>query len=220
MTSPPPRNETVLLYAPGSPERASLRATLDEMQANAPHTVPLHIGGRSLDGHGDRISVTAPHRHSQTIVEAATATTDDVRAAVDAAIAAHHDWSTAPWETRAAVFLRAADLLSGPFRDRLNAATILGQSKSVHQSEIDAACELIDFWRWNVHFGEQLQATQPVSSAGHVEPHGSPAARRASCWRSAPSTSPRSAATSQPRPRSSATPSCGSRPPRRSSQRR
>jgi 1-pyrroline-5-carboxylate dehydrogenase len=136
------------------------------MQAAAPHQVPLHIGGRSIDGHGERISVTAPHRHSLTIVEAATATADDVRSAVDAALAAHHDWSTAPWETRASVFLRAADLLSGPFRDRLNAATILGQSKSVQQAEIDAACELIDFWRWNVHYGEQLQEMQPVSSAG------------------------------------------------------
>ncbi len=139
---------------------------IDEMQAAAPHHVPLHIGGRSVHGHGEHLAVSAPHRHSLGIVETDTATTDDVRAAVDAALAAHHDWSTAPWETRAAVFLRAADLLSGPYRDRLNAATILGQSKSVHQAEIDAACELIDFWRWNVHFGEQLQETQPVSSAG------------------------------------------------------
>jgi 1-pyrroline-5-carboxylate dehydrogenase len=166
MTSPPPRNEPVLLYAPGSPERARLRSTIDEMQAAAPHTVPLHIGGRSVHGHGEHLAVSAPHRHSLGIVETDTATTDDVRAAVDAALAAHHDWSTAPWETRAAVFLRAADLLAGPFRDRLNAATILGQSKSVQQAEIDAACELIDFWRWNVHFGEQLLETQPVSSAG------------------------------------------------------
>jgi 1-pyrroline-5-carboxylate dehydrogenase len=166
MTSPPPRNEPVLLYAPGSPERARLRSTIDEMQARAPHTVPLHIGGRSVHGHGEHLAVSAPHRHSLDIVETDTATTDDVRSAVDAALAAHHDWSTAPWETRAAVFLRAADLLAGPFRDRLNAATILGQSKSVQQAEIDAACELIDFWRWNVHFGEQLQETQPVSSAG------------------------------------------------------
>jgi 1-pyrroline-5-carboxylate dehydrogenase len=166
MTSPPPRNEPVLLYAPRSPERARLRAAVDEMQAGAPHTVPLHIGGRSVHGHGEHLVVSAPHRHSLRIVETDTATTDDVRAAVDAALAAHHAWSTAPWESRAAVFLRAADLLSGPFRDRLNAATILGQSKSVHQAEIDAACELIDFWRWNVHFGEQLQETQPVSSAG------------------------------------------------------
>jgi 1-pyrroline-5-carboxylate dehydrogenase len=136
------------------------------MQATAPHNVPLHIGGRTFDGHGERISVTAPHRHTLTLVEATTATTDEVRSAVDAALAARHDWSTAPWETRASVFLRAADLLSGPFRDRLNAATILGQSKSVHQAEIDAACELIDFWRWNVHFGEQLQEMQPVSAPG------------------------------------------------------
>ena len=166
MSSQPPINEPVHLYAPGSPERARLRSTVHDMQAAAPHNVPLHMGGRTFDGHGERISVAAPHRHSLTLVEASTASTDDVRAAVDAALAAHHDWSTAPWETRASVFLRAADLLSGPFRDRLNAATILGQSKSVHQAEIDAACELIDFWRWNVHFGEQLQEMQPVSSAG------------------------------------------------------
>src|ERR1700686_2975758 len=166
MSSQPPLNEPVHLYAPGSAERAHLRSAVRDMQATSPHTVPLHVGGRTYDGHGERISVSTPHRHSLTLVEAATATTGDVRAAVDAALAAHDDWSTAPWETRASVFLRAADLLSGPFRDRLNAATILGQSKSVQQAEIDAACELIDFWRWNVHFGEQLQGMQPVSSAG------------------------------------------------------
>ncbi|MGA8522289.1 MAG: L-glutamate gamma-semialdehyde dehydrogenase [Candidatus Dormiibacterota bacterium] len=166
MSSQPPLNEPVHFYAPGSPERARLRAAIRDMEASAPHSVPLHIGGRSVDGHGERITVSAPHRHTLAMVEASTATTDDVRAAVDAALAAHHDWSTAPWETRASVFLRAADLLSGPFRDRLNAATILGQSKSVHQAEIDAACELIDFWRWNVHFGEQLQQLQPVSAVG------------------------------------------------------
>src|SRR3984957_2898763 len=166
MSSQPPINEPVHLYAPGTPERARLRAAIHDMQAGAPHRVPLHIGGRTFDGHGEQISVTAPHDHSLTIVEAATATIDDVRTAVDAALAAHHDWSTAPWETRASVFLRAADLLSGPFRDRLNAATILGQSKSVHQAEIDAACELIDFWRWNVHYGRDLQDMQPVSAPG------------------------------------------------------
>ncbi|HEX4863497.1 MAG TPA: L-glutamate gamma-semialdehyde dehydrogenase [Acidimicrobiales bacterium] len=166
MTTQPPINEPVHSYAPGSAERARLRSAVTEMQATAPHTVPLHIGGENLDGHGDQISVRAPHRHTLELAEAQIATTDDVRRAVDAALAAHHDWSTAPWSTRASVFLRAADLLSGPFRDRLNAATILGQSKSVHQAEIDAACELIDFWRWNVHFGEQLQEMQPVSSAG------------------------------------------------------
>jgi 1-pyrroline-5-carboxylate dehydrogenase len=166
MTAPPPRNEPVHLYGPGSPERSSLRTALSDMQSAAPHSVQLHIGGTAVDGHGDAISVRAPHRHTLELAQARIATAADVRRAVAAALAAHHDWSSAPWSTRASVFLRAADLLSGPFRDRLNAATILGQSKSVHQAEIDAACELIDFWRWNVHFAEQLQEIQPVSSPG------------------------------------------------------
>jgi 1-pyrroline-5-carboxylate dehydrogenase len=166
MSSPTPRNESVLTYAPGSAERTRLKAVINEMQSSAPHQVQLHIGGESVDGEGDRISVRAPHRHTLELAESRMATTSDVGRAVDAALAAHHDWSNAPWSTRASVFLRAADLLSGPFRDRLNAATILGQSKSVHQAEIDAACELIDFWRWNVYFGEQLQETQPISPPG------------------------------------------------------
>jgi 1-pyrroline-5-carboxylate dehydrogenase len=166
MSSPTPRNEPVLTYASGSAERARLRTALSEMQSSAPHQVQLHIGGESVDGEGDHLSVRAPHRHTLELAESRMATTTDVGRAVDAALAAHHDWSNAPWSTRASVFLRAADLLSGPYRDRLNAATILGQSKSVHQAEIDAACELIDFWRWNVYFGEQLQETQPISAPG------------------------------------------------------
>ncbi len=166
MSSPTPRNEPVLTYASGSAERARLRTALSEMQSSAPHQVQLHIGGESVDGEGDHLSVRAPHRHTLELAESRMATTTDVGRAVDAALAAHHDWSNAPWSTRASVFLRAADLLSGPYRDRLNAATILGQSKSVHQAEIDAACELIDFWRWNVYFGEQLQETQPISTPG------------------------------------------------------
>jgi 1-pyrroline-5-carboxylate dehydrogenase len=166
MSSPTPRNESVLTYAPGSEERARLKAAISEMQSSAPHQVQLHIGGESVDGEGDPISVRAPHRHTLELAESRMATKTDVGRAVDAALAAHHDWSNAPWSTRASVFLRAADLLAGPFRDRLNAATILGQSKSVHQAEIDAACELIDFWRWNVYFGEQLQETQPISPPG------------------------------------------------------
>jgi len=136
------------------------------MQSTAPHTIQQHIGGKAVDGHGAGITVRAPHRHALVLAEAAAGTEADVRRAVDAALAAHHDWSTAPWGTRASVMLRAADLLAGPYRDRLNAATILGQSKSVQQAEIDAACELVDFWRWNVHFGERLQEEQPISSAG------------------------------------------------------
>ncbi|MGH7685962.1 MAG: L-glutamate gamma-semialdehyde dehydrogenase [Candidatus Dormibacteria bacterium] len=161
-----PRNEPVLLYAPGSPERASLREELDAMQAAAPHAIRQHIGGDRVSGSGEPLELRAPHRRELVIAETRLATADDVRRAVDAALGAWRSWSSAPWETRAAVFLRAADLLSGPWRDRINAATMLGQSKTVHQAEIDAACELIDFWRWNVHFAERLQAEQPVSSPG------------------------------------------------------
>ncbi len=166
MSSPPPRNEPVQSYGPGTPERTHLRHAVNTMQSTAPHPIRQHIGGKAVDGHGPGITVRAPHRHALVLAEAAAATAADVRHAVDAALAAHHDWSSAPWGTRASVLLRAADLLSGPYRDRLNAATILGQSKSVQQAEIDSACELIDFWRWNVHFGERLQEEQPVSSAG------------------------------------------------------
>ncbi len=166
MSSPPPRNEPVQSYAPGTSERTHLRHAVSTMQSTAPHTIQQHIGGKAVDGHGAGITVRAPHRHALVLAEAAAGTEADVRRAVDAALAAHHDWSTAPWGTRASVMLRAADLLAGPYRDRLNAATILGQSKSVQQAEIDAACELVDFWRWNVHFGERLQEEQPISSAG------------------------------------------------------
>ena len=163
----PPRNEPVRAYAPGSPERIHLRQTLAEMEALAPHHLRQHIGGDGVDGRGDPLEVRAPHRHTLVLGEIRRATADDVGRAVEAALAAWPSWSVTPWETRAAVFLRAADLLSGPWRDRLNAATILGQSKSVHQAEIDAACELIDFWRWNVHFGAQLQQQdQPISPPG------------------------------------------------------
>ena len=165
-TSVPPRNEPVLTYRPGSPERASLRATINALQEGAPHALLQHIGGEAVQGAGRLITVSAPHRHDQVLGEAHQADRDDVGRAVDAALAAWHGWSTASWEARAAVFLRAADLLSGPWRDRLNAATMLGQSKTVHQAEIDAACELIDFWRWNVHYASRLQDDQPVSPPG------------------------------------------------------
>ena len=166
IASAPPRNEPVHLYAPGSEERRRLRQAVQHMATSAPHPLPLHIGGERLNGSGESLQVHAPHNHELVLGEARQATVEDVKRAVDAALAAWHSWSRQPFETRAAVFLRAADLLSGPWRDRLNAATILGQSKSVHQAEIDAACELIDFWRWNVHFAERMQDEQPVSPAG------------------------------------------------------
>ena len=163
---PPPRNEPVHTYAPGAPERASLRAALRDMAATAPRELPMVIGGRPVHGNGSAIPVRAPHDHELILGELHQSSPADVAAAVDAALAAWHDWSRTSFETRAAVFLRAADLLAGPWRDRINAATMLGQSKSVFQAEIDAACELVDFWRWNVHFAARLWEDQPVSPPG------------------------------------------------------
>jgi 1-pyrroline-5-carboxylate dehydrogenase len=165
-TAAPPRNEPVRTYAPGSAERAALLAALAALQREAPQQLHQHIGGERIEGAGGRLEVRAPHRHQQVLGETRQASAGDVEKAVGAALAAWRDWSCAPWETRASVFLRAADLLSGPWRDRLNSATMLGQSKSAHQAEIDSACELIDFWRWNVHFATRLQEEQPVSPPG------------------------------------------------------
>ncbi|HEV7467015.1 MAG TPA: L-glutamate gamma-semialdehyde dehydrogenase [Candidatus Dormibacteraeota bacterium] len=162
---PPPRNEPVRSYAPGSLERRSLRATLSTLAAG-PRPLPMVVGGREVEAGGEPFTVRAPHDHELVLGTGRRATEADVAAAVDAALAARAEWAAAPWESRAAVFLRAAELLAGPWRDRLNAATMLGQSKSVHQAEIDSACELIDFWRYNPHFGERLAADQPVSPTG------------------------------------------------------
>ncbi|HEX3605139.1 MAG TPA: L-glutamate gamma-semialdehyde dehydrogenase [Candidatus Dormibacteraeota bacterium] len=162
---PPPRNEPVRTYAPGSAERAALRSALGDLAAT-PRPLPMVVGGREVEGGGEPFDVRAPHDHALVLGEGRRATAADVTAAIDAALAAREEWASSPWELRAAVFLRAAELLAGPWRDRLNAATMLGQSKSVHQAEIDSACELIDFWRYNPHFGERLMADQPVSPAG------------------------------------------------------
>ena len=163
---PIPRNEPIRSYAPGSLERAEVRAALDDLIAAAPHPLPMRIDGRDVEGAGERFVVTAPHRHAQMLGEGREATDAEVGAAVGAALRAHGDWASAPWESRAAVFLRAADLLAGPWRARINAATMLGQSKSVFQAEIDAACELIDFWRFNVAFADSLDRDQPLSPPG------------------------------------------------------
>jgi 1-pyrroline-5-carboxylate dehydrogenase len=164
-TVPEPVNEPVATYAPGSPERASLQRRLAELAADRVD-LALTIDGRQRMAGGDRIDVVQPHRHRQVLGVTANATTEDATAAVEAAKAAAPAWRSLPYEERAAVFLRAADLLAGPWRDTLNGATMLGQSKTCHQAEIDAACELIDFLRFNVHFGQQLLADQPRSSRG------------------------------------------------------
>ncbi|HET9518181.1 MAG TPA: aldehyde dehydrogenase family protein, partial [Actinoplanes sp.] len=162
---PVPRNEPVRGYAPGSPERASLQRRVDAMAADRAE-LTMTIDGVSRMAAGPTIDVVAPHRRHHVLGVTANATRSDAAAAVAAAKRAAPGWRTLPYAERAAVFLRAAELLAGSWRDTLNAATILGQSKSVQQAEIDAACELIDFLRFNVHFGAQLLAEQPQSSPG------------------------------------------------------
>ncbi len=164
-TVPEPRNEPVRSYAPDSGERASLQRRIAELGAERVE-LTMAIGGRRRMGAGAPIEVVAPHRHSHVLGVTHNATNDDVAAAVAAAKSAAPMWRALPFEERAAVFLRAAELLAGPWRDTLNAATMLGQSKSVQQAEIDAACELIDFLRFNVHFGRMLLGDQPISSPG------------------------------------------------------
>src|SRR5205807_229254 len=124
------------------------------------------VGGREVEARGEAFTVKAPHDHGLVLGEGRRATEADVGAAIDAALAARAGWAATPWEARAAVLLRAADLLAGSWRDRLNAATMLGQSKTVHQAEIDSACELIDFWRWNPWYAQRLTEDQPVSPRG------------------------------------------------------
>ncbi|MEU4779967.1 L-glutamate gamma-semialdehyde dehydrogenase [Micromonospora sp. NPDC023633] len=162
---PTPRNEPVLDYAPGSSERAALNAQLTALTAQ-PIELPCVIGARHWMGGGARHAVVAPHRHAQVLGEFAEATTADANDAIAAAAAAAPAWQTMSYDDRAAILLRAADLLAGPWRARLNAATMLGQGKTAIQAEIDSACELIDFWRYNVAFGRQVLAEQPVSSPG------------------------------------------------------
>jgi len=165
VTSPPaPWNEAVHTYVPGSAEAASLAAALEQLSGERAE-LTMTIDGVSRMAGGERIPVVAPHRHELVVGETANATPADVEAAIGAALAAAPAWQALPFDERAAVFLRAADLLSTSWRDRLNAATMLGQSKTVQQAEIDAACELADFLRFNVHFARQILAEQPQSSA-------------------------------------------------------
>ncbi|MBY6683366.1 L-glutamate gamma-semialdehyde dehydrogenase [Rhodococcus sp. BP-316] len=162
---PTPLNEPVHTYAPGSAERARLTHHLDRLAAT-PTEITQVIGGDHRDATGPRENVVQPHRHASVIGSFANATHQDVRDAIDAATAAAPAWRSLPFDERAAVFLRAADLLAGPWRETIAAATMLGQSKSAYQAEIDAPCELIDFWRFNVSFARQIMAEQPISAPG------------------------------------------------------
>jgi 1-pyrroline-5-carboxylate dehydrogenase len=165
---PAPVNEPIHDYAPGSAEREALERRLAELAGEGPVELPHAVGGRELMGEGKPLDVVQPHARRSVLGTLRNATTDDARAAVDAALAAAPGWRALPFEERAAVFLKAAELLSGPWRYTLNAATMLGQSKTAYQAEIDSACELIDFWRFNVHFGAELLADQPPANSKGV----------------------------------------------------
>ena len=164
---PVPYNEPVLTYAPGTPERAALTAKLAELSA-LQHDLTATIGGRQRPGGGEPIDVVQPHNHKAVLGTLRNATQDDARAAVAAAREAAPQWRALSFDDRAAILLKAADLLSGPWRATLNAATMLGQSKTAVQAEIDSACELIDFWRFNTEFARGILAEQPPENSHGV----------------------------------------------------
>src|SRR2546425_243275 len=161
---PTPVNQPVLSYAPGTPERAELKRTLKELSGRQLE-IPLVIGGKDVHT-GRTVDVVMPHCHRHVLAKARQAGPAELQAAIAAAREAWRDWSAWGFEQRAAVFLKAADLLATRYRPIVNGATMLGQSKTAHQAEIDAACELIDFFRFNVHYAERIYAEQPLSVSG------------------------------------------------------
>lgn len=164
LTLPTPENEPVLSYAPGSPERNRLQKRLQELKSSQIE-IPAFIGGKEIrTGHTE--GVFSPHEHSHQLATVHNGGEKEALKAIEATIVARKEWMNMPWTDRAAIFLRAADLLAGPWRDTLNAATMLGQSKNAYQAEIDSACELIDFLRFNAHYMEQIYHDQPRSSKG------------------------------------------------------
>ncbi|WP_222262926.1 L-glutamate gamma-semialdehyde dehydrogenase [Modestobacter marinus] len=162
---PPPVNEPIHDFAPGSAERTALEARLKQIAAERVE-LTMTIGGEQRLGGGEPIDVVQPHRKRAVLGTLNNATSDDVQAAVAAARAAAPAWQRMSYDDRAAIFLKAAELLAGPWRHTLAAATMLGQSKTCYQAEIDTPCELVDFWRFNVHFGRQILEEQPISSPG------------------------------------------------------
>ncbi len=158
---PPPVNEPIRSYAPGSIERASIKARLSSMAAEKIE-IPLIIGGKEVRT-GNTAKSVMPHDHQHVLADYHKAANEHVVQAIEASRAAHKEWSSWSFDDRAAVILKAAELLTTSWRDTINAATMLGQSKNVFQAEIDSACEIIDFWRFNVHYGQELLDEQPVS---------------------------------------------------------
>ena len=161
---PTPINEPVWGYEPGSPERADLKKKLDQMASEVVE-IPIIIGGKDYTT-GDMAEVVMPHDHGHVLARYHKASDEHIQMAIDSCMEAWKEWSNWPWQDRAAVFLKAADLLAGDWRQVLNGSTMLGQSKTCYQAEIDAACEIIDFWRFNVHYARQLYSNQPISSPG------------------------------------------------------
>ncbi len=160
----PAINEPVLNYAPGSPEREEIKSTLKKMRAEV-RDIPMYIGGKEVRT-GKTGRMAPPHDHKHTIANFHQGDKTHIELAIKAALAAQQEWASLSWEHRASIFLKAADLLSGPYRATINAATMIGQSKNVYQAEIDAACEMVDFLRFNVQYMREIYTQQPISSKG------------------------------------------------------
>ena len=161
---PLPANEPVLSYAPGSPEKKRLKAALNELKKTRAD-IPMYIGGKEVRS-GKKVAIHPPHEIAHTLGHFHAGEEKHVRQAIDSALAAREKWASLTWENRANIFLKAADLLATKYRPYINGTTMLGQSKNVFQAEIDSACELIDFLRFNVHFLSQIYRQQPISSSG------------------------------------------------------
>lgn len=162
---PYPVNEPVLSYKPGSPEREALQLAYNEMYNQAPIDVPMYIHGQAIRTATKR-PISPPHEHSKVLGHYNYGDASHVKSAIDSALSARSAWAGLAWEHRASIFLRAAELLAGPFRAKMNAATMLAQSKNCFQAEIDAACEMIDFFRWNAYFMKEIYEVQPDSAPG------------------------------------------------------
>lgn len=161
---PSPVNEPIKTYNPRSPEKEELKKKISELKSQTIE-VPLIIGGEEVKT-GNTAEMVIPHEHGHVLGVYHKAGEKEVKMAIEAALKARAEWAAMPWEHRAAIFLKMADLLAGSWRSTINAATMLGQSKVAHQAEIDSACELIDFWRFNTHYMTQLMSDQPISSPG------------------------------------------------------
>ncbi|MDG1046013.1 MAG: aldehyde dehydrogenase family protein, partial [Bacteroidia bacterium] len=163
---PQAKNEAVKSYAPGDPDTLNLKSKLQEMK-NTTVDIPMYIGGEKVFT-DEKVSIHPPHEINHSLGSFNKGNASHVEAAINAALKAKENWANMPWESRAAIFLRAADLLAGPYRDKMNAATMLAQSKNAMQAEIDAACEMIDFFKFNVQYMSEIYAQQPPENSPGV----------------------------------------------------